>query len=117
MDEELDIILDAIDNHLKKEKVFIQNPSRAKDLARSLEIANMLFPDHKIVIEDDPLQAGALILRIDCTDTSDSMVVRGKREIDLFNEMTAQMDNFEIYEIDGHLRFAAVFNGVLKPIK
>lgn len=115
--EELNIILDAIGKHLKREKVFVQNPARVKEVAHSLEIAKMLFPDHKTEIKDDPLQAGALILQIDCTDTIDSMIVRGEREIELFNEMTAAMDNFEIYEIDGHIRFAAVFNGALKLIK
>lgn len=115
--EELDIILDAIDKHLKREKIFVQNPARVKEVAHSLEIAKILFPDHKTEIEDDPLQAGALILQIECTDSIDSILVRGTREIELFNEMTAAMDNFEIYEIDGHIRFAAVFNGALKLIK
>lgn len=115
--EELNIILDAIGKHLKREKVFVQNPARVKEVARSLEIAKTLFPDHKTEIEDDPLQAGALILSIECTDSIDSLIVRGEREIELFNEMTAAMDNFEIYEIDGHIRFAAVFNGAFKLIK
>ena len=115
--EELDIILNAIGKHLKREKVFVQNPARVKEVAHSLEITKMLFSDHKTEIKDDPLQAGALILQIDCTDAIDSMIVRGEREIELFNEMTAAMDNFEIYEIDGHIRFAAVFNGALKLIK
>ena len=115
--EELDIILDAIGKHLKREKVFVQNPARVKEVARSLEIAKILFPEHKTEIEDDPLQTGALILCIECTDVDDSILVRGTREIELFNEMTAAMDNFEIYEIDGHIRFAAVFNGALKLIK
>ena len=115
--EELDIILDAIGKHLKREKIFVQNPARVKEVARSLEIAKILFPEHKTEIEDDPLQTGALILCIECTDVDDSILVRGTREIELFNEMTAAMDNFEIYEIDGHIRFAAVFNGALKLIK
>ena len=115
--EELNIILDAIGKHLKREKVFVQNPARVKEVARSLEIAKILFPEHKTEIEDDPLQTGALILCIECTDVDDSILVRGTREIELFNEMTAAMDNFEIYEIDGHIRFAAVFNGALKLIK
>lgn len=116
-EKELDIILDAIGKHLEREKVFIQNPSRAKDVAHALEIANTLFPDHKTEIKDDPLQTGALILYIECTDVDDSILVRGTREIELFNEMVAAANNFEIYEVDGHIRFAAVFNGVLKLIK
>lgn len=116
-EKELDIILDAIDKHLKREKVFIQNPSRAKDVAHALEIANALFPDHKTEIQDDPLQTGALILCIECTDVDDSILVRGTREIELFNEMVSAANNFEIYRVDGHIRFAAVFNGVLKLIK
>lgn len=116
-DKELDEILEAFSNHLKKEKVFVQNPVRIKEINHALEIANALFPDHKTEINDDPLQTGALILSIECTDVDESMVLNDEREIDLFNEMVSTADNFEFYKHNGNIRFAAVFNGALKLIK
>ena len=116
-DKELDIILKAISTHLKKEKVFVQDPIRIREINRALEIANELFPDHKTKIKNDPLQTGALILCIDCTDVDESMILNDEREIELFNEMVSAANNFEFYKHNGNIRFAAVFNGALKLIK
>lgn len=116
-DNELNIILEAIDNHLKKGKVFIQNPMRVQEVARAMEIAKRLFPDHKTEIKDDPLQTGALILQIECTDVDESIVLNDKNEIALFNEMVSTASNFEFYKHNGNIRFAAVFNGALQLIK
>ena len=116
-DKELDAILEAFSAHLKREKVFVQNPVRIREINRALEIANELFPDHKTEINDDPLQTGALILSIECTDVDESMVLNDEREIDLFNEMVSAANNFELYKHNGNIRFAAVFHGALKLIK
>jgi hypothetical protein len=116
LDKELDIILNIFGTHLKREKVFIQDPVRMAEVARALKIANKLFPDHVTEIKDDPLQTGALILCIDCTDVDASMVLNDEREIALFNEMTSLANNFEFYQINGNIRFAAVFHGALKLI-
>ena len=116
-DKEFNIILEAISNHLKREKVFIQNPQRMQDVNRAFEIAKMLFPNHKTEIKDDPLQTGALILQIDCTAVEASMVPNDEEEIALFTEMVSNATNFEFCEINGNIRFAAVFNGALKLIK
>ena len=115
-DKELNIILEAISNHLKREKVFVQNPERIKDISNAMDIANELFPNHKTEIQDDPLQAGALILVIECTDVDESMVLNDEREIELFNEMVSAANNFEFYKYNGNIRFAAVFNGALTLI-
>lgn len=115
-DKELDIILNTFSTHLKREKVFVQDPVRVTEVARALEIANELFPDHVTEIKDDPLQTGALILCIDCTEVDASMVLNDEREIALFNEMTSLANNFEFYQINGNIRFAAVFHGALKLI-
>lgn len=116
-DKEFDIILEAISKHLKREKVFVQNPMRVKEVARAMEIAKMLFPDHVTEIKDDPLQTGALILQIECTDVDESMVLNNEEEIELFNEMVSAANNFEFYKHNGNIKFAAVFNGALKLIK
>ena len=116
-DKEFNIILEAISNHLKREKVFIQNPERMQDIAHAMKIAKTLFPDHVTEIKDDPLQTGALILQIDCTEVDTSMVLNDEDEIELFNEMVSKANNFEFYQFNGNIRFAAVFNGALKLIK
>ena len=115
-DKEFSTILEAISNHLKREKVFVQDPARIKEISRAMEIANELFPDHKTELQDDPLQTGALILCIECTDVDESMVLNDEREIDLFNEMVSTANNFEFYKHNGNIRFAAVFHGALKLI-
>lgn len=115
--KEFDIIMEAISNHLKREKVFVQNPERMQDISHAFNIAKALFPDHVTEIKDDPLQTGALILQIDCTDVDASMVLNDEDEIELFNEMVSKANNFEFYEFNGNIRFAAVFNGALKLIK
>lgn len=116
-DKEFNIILEAISNHLKREKVFVQNPERMKEVAHAYDIAKILFPNHKTEIKDDPLQTGALILQIDCTEIEASMVLNDEEEIALFNAMVSNASNFEFCEINGNIRFAAVFNGALKLIK
>lgn len=116
MNEDLNAILDEIRNHLKREKVFAPNTERMHDVADALDIAKCLFPGHVREIKPDPLQAGALILCIDCTDVDPSMVLNDENEIALFNEMTALANNFELRIDNGKLHFAAVFEGALKLI-
>ena len=117
MDKEFNDILDAIGAHLKREKIFVQNPKRIREVYRSLEIAQELFPDHITEIVDDPLQTGALILHVDCTNIEASIILSDEREIELFNEMVSAADNFEFYEFNGNIRLAAVFCGALKLVK
>lgn len=116
-DKEFDIILEAFRRHFKREKEFEPNPVRMSEIRDALEIAHELFPHHVTEIKDDPLQTGALILQIDCTDVDASMVLTGEREINLFNQMVSAASNFEFYQYNGNIRFAAVFNGALKLIK
>ena len=115
--QELDAIIETFSKHLTREKVFLQDPKRIREINHALEIANKLFPDHKPEIQDDPLQTGALILVIECTDVDESMVLNDEKEIDMFNEMVSAANNFELYKHNGNIRFAAVFNGALKLIK
>ena len=114
---EFDMILQSIGNHLKREKVFVKNPARMNDVYHAMEIAKKLFPNHVTEIKDDPLQTGALILQIDCTDSEEYMELSGYDEIELFCEMVSKANNFEFYQFNGNIRFAAVFNGALKLIK
>ena len=115
-DNEFAAILDAISTHLKREKVFIQNPERMAHFSQAMNIAKTLFPDHTTEIKDDPLQTGALILAIECTDADTTISLSSIREIDAFNEMLLMADNFEIYNNNGNIRLAMVFNGVYKLI-
>ena len=112
-DKEFEQIMQTLQEYLEKEKTFVINPFRMKDFKRAVEIANELFYDHKTEIKDDPLQMGAVIIRIEGMD----ILMRGEREINLFCEMISLADNFEIYPVsENSIRFAAVFQNVLTKI-
>ena len=102
-------ILDGLRKYLESEKVFIENPIRAREMARAMEIMTELFPNNPKRVEDDPLQMGAAIL---CVDGGD-IVIRGERELALFAELCSLVDNFEIYPTSrDSIHFAAVMQQV-----
>ena len=103
-------LMAELSQYIESEKVFIKNPVRFAEIDTAFQIASQLFSDSSIEIADDPLQMGALILRIECYD----IVVRGQDEIALFSALIANADNFEIYPTsDDKIRFALVFSGAL----
>ncbi len=96
--------------HLETQKVFIPNPQRMRDVNHATEMAQQLFPEAKITIEDDPLQLGALIL---CIEDFDLAV----RETELFDELVGKADNFEIYSVGNeNVKIAILFNHALTRI-
>lgn len=96
--------------YLETQKIFIQNPQRMLDVNTATEMACRLFPESKISIEDDPLQMGAVILRIEDFD----IVVR---ETEMFCDVVGKADNFDIYPIgDEKLRADILFNHALMRI-
>lgn len=110
MDEkELFNLMNELTEYLQREKVFIKNPVRFAEVEQATEIAEKLFSESKISIEDDPIQMGALILRIEGFD----ILVRGKREIELFQQLIDKADNFEIYAVDEGIRFSILFANAL----
>ena len=109
-DEEFMGLMEEIGDYLKSEKVFIKNPARFADVNAAREIANELFQESNVTVEDDPLQTGSMCLCVNCFD----VVVRGKREIKLFQQLISNADNFEIYaSTDDHIKIAIMFNDVL----
>ena len=109
-DEEFEGLMGELSEYLEREKVFIKNPARFADVERATEIATQLFSDSTVAVDDDPLQMGALIVRIDCFD----ITIRGEREIKLFTELVSKADNFEVYPVgDERVRFAILFNHAL----
>ena len=107
---EFNALMDAFAKHLDQDKVFIKNPDRFADVERATEIASELFSDMNITISDDPLQMGALIVKI----TGLNIVVRGAREMKLFSELISKADNFEIYAFgDDDITFSILFNNAL----
>ena len=109
-DKEFETLMQALSSHLEREKVFIKNPDRFDDVRLATEIAYELFPDATIAIDDDPLQLGALIVRIDLFDVT----VRGTTEIERFAALISKANNFEIYPVgDERVRFALVFRDAL----
>lgn len=112
-DAEFQSILDQLSKYLAADKKFISNPFRETELKEAIAKAKELFPDAKVELHDDPLQMGAMILRIEDFAIS----ATGEREINLFSEIIRHADNFEIYPIDAdNVRFAAVFQNVLVRI-
>lgn len=110
MDEkEFTGLMNELAEYLKREKIFIKNPVRFAEVERATEIAEELFADSKVTIEDDPIQMGALILKIEGFD----IVVRGEREIKLFTELISKADNFEIYAVEDNIRFSILFSNAL----
>lgn len=109
-DEEFMSLMDDLGEYLKANKVFIQDPVRFAEVQRATEIARQLFPETEIVIEDDPIQMGALILSISDFDVA----IRGETEINLFTEMISKANNVEIYQIGNErVHIAVVFSHVL----
>ena len=96
-----------MEKHLAEQKVFIKNPSRIADVERATEIARKLFPESKIIIKDDPLQTGSLILYVENFD----IVVRETKE---FEQLISKADNFEIYPIKREMvAMSIMFNHAL----
>lgn len=109
-DQDFETLMQELSDYLEREKVFIKNPARFADVERATEIAAELFADASVAVDDDPLQMGALIVRIDGFDVT----VRGEREIKLFAELISKANNFEIYAVgDERVRFALVFNNAM----
>ena len=112
-DKEFETLMAELSAYLESEKIFIKNPERFDDVERATEIATQLFSDSTISVDDDPLQMGALIVRIDAFD----ITVRGEREIGLFAELISKADNFEIYPVgDERVCFAILFNHALTKV-
>lgn len=108
-DNEFYDILAGLRAHLSKEKVFIKNPLRAREMTRAMEIIAELFPDRPKRIENDPLQMGSVIFCVDGCD----MVIRGQRELKLFSELCSLINNFGIYPIgDESVCFEAMMREV-----
>ena len=112
-DAEFQTILDQLSKYLSADKKFISNPFRETELMDAIAKANELFPDAKVELHSDPLEMGAMILRIE----DFSLDVTGEREINLFADIIRHANNFEIYPVDAeNVRFAAVFQNVLVRI-
>ena len=103
-------LMAELSQYLKSEKVFIKNSARFAEVDTAFQIASQLFSDSSIEIADDPLQMGALILRIEGYD----IAIRGQEEIALFSALISKADNFEIYPTgDEKIKFSLVFSGAL----
>lgn len=112
-DTEFMNILNQLNQYLKMEKKFVLNPMRETEFKKAIELACKLFPDAKIYTNDDPLQMGAMILCIE----DYSLSACGETEINLFSDIIALADNFELYPLNEEtVKFAAVFQNVLVRI-
>lgn len=109
-DKEFTLLAEKLQKYLKREKVFVKNPARFAEVEHAFNIAQKLFSNSEVTIDDDPIQMGALILRIEGYD----IVAVGQEEIALFSELISKADNFEIYAVgDEKIKFSLVFSGAL----
>lgn len=105
-EENFNELMDMMREYLNASKTFIINPDRQREISYAYKLAHELLPDAAIQIVDDPLQMGALIMRMTTTD----ITIDSDEAYDLLNEIIALTDNFEIYPISNEqLCFAAVF--------
>ena len=112
-DAEFQLILNKLGEHLSKEKRFVNNPMRQREISNAFEKARRLFPDASISFIDDPLEMGAIIMDI----RADDITLHGEREIKTFYNIIRLADNFEIYALpDRRICFAAVFQDALVNI-
>lgn len=112
-DEQFYTLLAKIGEYLHTEKQFVDNPFRQREVQNAIHKANELFPDAKIELRSDPLQLGALILHMEMFDIN----VSGETEINLFKDIIADADNFEIYSMGEDLIcLAAVFQNAFIKI-
>lgn len=109
-DAEFMDLMGELGEYLATEKVFIKNPTRLAEVQQATEIAKQLFQDTNVTVENDPLQTGAMCLCINGFD----IVVRGEREIKLFQQLISKANNFEIYAVGNeNIKIAIMFNDVL----
>lgn len=112
-DEQFYTLLAKIGEYLRTEKHFIDNHFRQREVQNAIHKANELFPEAKIELRSDPLQLGALILHMEMFDIN----VSGETENNLFKDIIADADNFEIYAMeDGNICLAAVFQNAYVKI-
>lgn len=113
-DYEFQLLLNKLHEYLATEKTFVENSIRTMEIKNAAEVAHELFPEAKIYIKDDPLQMGAMILRIELADIN----LSSEKEIKLFSELISASDNFEIYaHQDGYIVFALVFENAYTRIQ
>lgn len=112
-DAEFQRILNQLGQYITTDKNFVVNPVREPVFKRAVALAYELFPNANVYIKDDPLQMGAMILRMEAFDIN----ISTEREIILFTELINLADNFEVYAIEnGNIRLAIVFQDVLVRI-
>lgn len=106
---------DTLQEYLQAEKTYIPNIARLRDVSNAIEVAREMYTEHEIALAKDPLQMGSLFLEITGPDIS----AIGEREINLFNALVCQADNFEIVpykdeEVRLNICFAGAFEITLK---
>lgn len=109
-DAEFQLILNKLGEYLSKEKRFVNNPMRQREINDAFTKARQLFPNATISFIGDPIEMGAIILDI----KADDLTLHGETEMKIFSDIIAHADNFEIYALaDRRICFAAVFQDAL----
>ena len=89
-------LFDELKRYLSTPKSFVPDPLRIADVMCSVTLAHELFCHAKVEVRDDPLQMGALIVRIE----DNNIEAVGSHEINQFYQLIRCADNVEIYPVD-----------------
>jgi hypothetical protein len=107
--------INTLQEYLGAEKTATINDERFVMLEKMFVIAQDLFGDANITLEDDALQMGRMALCI----KGFGLTVCGEDDIRLFAELIFNADNFEIYaseddEVELNIMYNDIFNVTIK---
>lgn len=109
-DRDFKHIAKAIKEYLEADKISTINKARFAELQELAIIAQNLFPNMNIRFEDDPLQLGRIIMRIEGYDIS----VYEESGMRAFAELICTADNFEISaKGDEKVEIAIMYGGYM----
>ena len=94
--EELYEMRKKLTAHLKERGESEVAPERRLEFERTLEAVRDYMPSAQIEVRDDPLQLGALIVKIE----GYGFEVNGLEGVRIFSRLVETAGNFEIYPVD-----------------
>lgn len=112
----VDSLVELIRQNTPKDRIEIINPKRVEELNHTYKVMRDIVsessPDAKFECVFSKIRDGSSVIRIE----TDELCV-DRRTLKDFLSALSKADNFEIYPlIDGNIKIAIVFEGVLKSV-
>ena len=101
--------INTLEEYLGADKVTSINKERFELLQRMFGIAQHLFGDMNVSLEDDPLQLGRMTLCI----KGFGLTVCEEEDVILFAELIYNAHNFEIYASEDEVELNIMYNNIL----